>query len=40
MSGMVLSRKYAAFFPWAIFLPALLTAAAGLWLWKRRLYAK
>lgn len=40
MSGMVLSRKYPAFFPWAIFLPALATAAAGAWLWKRRLYAK
>ncbi len=40
ISGMVLSRKYPALFPWAIFAPALLTGGAGLWLWKRNLYAK
>ncbi len=40
ISGMVLSRSYPVFFPWAIFAPALLTGAAGLWLWKRKLYAK
>lgn len=40
ISGMVLSRKYPALFPWAIFAPALLTGVAGLWLWKRKLYAK
>ena len=40
ISGMVLARKYQGLFPWAIFAPALLTGTAGLWLWKRRLYAK
>jgi lipopolysaccharide export system permease protein len=40
ITGMVVSRKYAALFPWAMFVPALLTAGAGAWLWKRRLYAK
>jgi len=40
VSGMVLSRKYPALFPWAVFAPALLTGAAGIWLWKRNLYAK
>ena len=39
-SGMVLSRKYPGLFPWVIFAPALLTGGAGLWLWKRKLYAK
>lgn len=40
ITGMVMSRKYDALFPWAIFAPAFLTAASGVWLWKRRLYAK
>jgi len=40
VSGMVLSRKYPAVFPWAIFAPAILTALAGAWLWKKRLVAK
>ncbi|MHB0996828.1 MAG: LptF/LptG family permease [Elusimicrobiales bacterium] len=40
IAGMVLSRKYGALFPWAIFAPVLLTGGAGAWLWKRRLYAK
>ena len=40
ISGMVLSRKYPMLFPWAIFAPALLTGLTGLWLWKRKLYAK
>ena len=40
ISGMVMSRKYPALFPWAIFAPALLTGGAGLWLWKRNLYAR
>ncbi len=38
ITGMVLARRYDALFPWAIFVPALLTALAGAWLWKRRLY--
>lgn len=40
ITGMVMSRKYAVLFPWAVFAPALLTAAAGAWLWKLKLYAK
>ena len=40
ITGMVLSRKYGALFPWAIFAPVLLTGGVGAWLWKRRLYAK
>ncbi|MDD2804863.1 MAG: LptF/LptG family permease [Elusimicrobiales bacterium] len=40
ISGMVLSRKYPGLFPWVIFAPALLTGAAGLALWRRKLYAK
>ncbi len=40
ITGSVLARKYHALFPWAIFVPALATALAGAWLWKRRLYAK
>lgn len=40
ISGMTLCRKYPELFPWAIFAPALLTVGAGLWLWKRKLYAK
>lgn len=40
ISGMVLSRKYPGLFPWVIFAPAALTGGAGLWLWKRKLYAK
>ena len=40
ITGSVLARKYAALFPWAIFVPAVATAAAGVWLWKRRLYGK
>jgi lipopolysaccharide export LptBFGC system permease protein LptF len=40
ITGMVLSRKYAALFPWGMFVPALLTAGAGAWLWKRKLYAR
>ncbi|OGS11134.1 MAG: hypothetical protein A2234_02595 [Elusimicrobia bacterium RIFOXYA2_FULL_58_8] len=39
ISGMVLSRKYPALFPWAIFAPAVLTGLAGMWLWKKRLFA-
>ncbi len=38
ITGMVLARRYDALFPWAIFVPALLTALAGGWLWRRRLY--
>jgi hypothetical protein len=37
VSGMVLARKYDALFPWALFLPAAATGAAGLLLWRRRL---
>jgi lipopolysaccharide export system permease protein len=40
IAGMVLSRKYGALYPWAIFAPVALTAAAGGWLWRRKLYAK
>ncbi len=40
VSGMVLSRKYPGLFPWAVFAPAALTGAAGLWLWKQRLFAR
>ena len=40
ITGSVLARKYPVLFPWAIFVPALATALAGVWLWKRRLYAK
>jgi lipopolysaccharide export system permease protein len=40
ITGMVLARKYSVLFPWAVFAPALLTGLAGVWLWKRRLYAK
>lgn len=40
MSGAVLARRYDALFPWVIFAPAALTGAAGLWLWKRNLYAR
>ena len=40
IAAMVLSRKHAALYPWAIFVPAALTAGAGAWLWKRKLYAR
>lgn len=40
ITGSVLARKYPPLFPWAIFVPALATALIGVWLWKRRLYAK
>jgi lipopolysaccharide export system permease protein len=40
ITGMVMSRKYAVLFPWAMFVPAVLTAGAGAWLWKRKLYGK
>jgi len=40
ISGMVLSRKYLVLFPWAVYAPSLLTALSGLWLWRKRLYAK
>jgi lipopolysaccharide export LptBFGC system permease protein LptF len=40
ISSLVLSRKYPALFPWAIFVPAALTGFAGLWLWKKRLAAR
>lgn len=40
IAAMVLSRKHGALYPWAIFVPAALTAGAGLLLWKRKLYAR
>ncbi len=40
ITAMVLSRKHPGLYPWAVFLPAVLTIAAGLWFWKRRLYAR
>lgn len=40
ISGMVFSRKFPVMYPWSIFAPSLLAGAAGVWLWKRRLYAK
>jgi len=40
IAAMVLSRKHGALYPWAIFVPAALTAGAGVLLWKRKLYAR
>jgi lipopolysaccharide export LptBFGC system permease protein LptF len=40
VGGMVLARKYPALFPWAIFAPVALTGLSGIWLWKKRLFAK
>ncbi len=37
---MVLTRKYFWLFPWAMFTPAAAGAALGLWMWKKRLYAR
>lgn len=40
ITSMVLARKYAVLFPWAMFVPAVGGAALGLWMWKKRLYAR
>ena len=40
ITSMVLTRKYAGLFPWALFIPGAVCAALGLWMWKRRLYAR
>jgi len=40
ITSMVLTRKYAWLFPWAMFAPAVAGAALGLWMWKKRLYAR
>lgn len=40
ITAMVLTRAHRSLYPWAMFLPALSTMAGGVWLWKRRLYAK
>lgn len=40
LTGVVLAKKYNFLFPWAVFTPAIAAAAAGFWLWKKRLYAK
>ncbi|HAH32029.1 MAG TPA: hypothetical protein DCL44_06920 [Elusimicrobia bacterium] len=40
LTGVVLAKKYSFLFPWAVFTPAVIVAAAGLRLWKKRLYAK
>ncbi|HBB66459.1 MAG: hypothetical protein A2X28_10000 [Elusimicrobia bacterium GWA2_56_46] len=38
--AMVLARKHSWLFPWAMFAPAVSGAALGLWMWKKRLYAR
>lgn len=40
ITSMVLARKYAWLFPWVLFVPAAAGASLGLWLWKKRLYAR
>lgn len=40
ITSMVLARKYALLFPWAMFVPAVAGAALGVWMWKKRLYAR
>lgn len=40
ITGMVLSRRNPALFPWLIFLPAIAAGGFGAWLWRRRLYAR
>lgn len=40
ITAMVLARKYAWLFPWALFAPAAAGAALGFWLWKKRLFAR
>ncbi len=40
ITSMVLTRKYAWLFPWAMFAPAAAGAALGLWMWRKRLYAR
>jgi len=40
ITSMVLARKYEALFPWAMFVPAAAGAALGLWMWKKRLFAR
>lgn len=40
VTAMVLTRKHGWLFPWAMFAPAVSGAALGLWMWKKRLYAR
>jgi lipopolysaccharide export LptBFGC system permease protein LptF len=40
MTAMVMARKNPALFPWALFVPAAAGTALGLWMWRRRLYAR
>ncbi|MCX5786838.1 MAG: LptF/LptG family permease [Elusimicrobia bacterium] len=40
LTGVVLAKKYSFLFPWAVFTPAVFAAAAGIWLWRKRLYAR
>ncbi len=40
ITSMVLAKKYPWLFPWGMFAPAAAGSALGLWMWKRRLYAR
>ena len=40
ITSMVLARKYAFFFPWGMFVPAAAGSVLGVWMWKKRLYAR
>lgn len=40
ITSMVLAKKYPLLFPWVIFVPGVAGAGLGLWLWKKRLYAR
>lgn len=40
ITAMVLTKKHFSLFPWAMFAPAAAGAALGLWMWRRRLFAR
>lgn len=40
ITSVMLARKHEWLFPWFIFAPCAVGAALGVWLWKRRLYAR
>ncbi|MBU2572625.1 MAG: LptF/LptG family permease [Elusimicrobia bacterium] len=40
ITAMVLAKKHAWLFPWVIFTPGAAAAALGLWLWRKRLFAR
>jgi lipopolysaccharide export LptBFGC system permease protein LptF len=40
ITSMVLARKYGWLFPWVMFAPAAAGAALGLWMWRKRLFAR